>query len=237
MNLLMILAQTSKAPGNFDSAQVDYGTKYVLQALDAIWQQATALTWQQAVIAIAFGSIPLLYGWRIYKLLTVIGFGLLGIFVGKWAGTQLEQPIIGAIVGAITLSIVALPLMRWAVCVLGAVAGGVITSGIWYSFFLPQQYVWAGAMMGIVAGGMLSFAILKLSVMFFTSFAGSSLVILGTFALIYRYETFVNDPPTTHLNELFYGNHLFLTILLICSVVFGIILQFKLLKESKDWSV
>ena len=237
MNLLMILAQTSKTPGHFDQTQVDYGTKYILQALDAIWQQATALTWQQAVIAFAFGVIPLMYGWRIYKLLTVIGLGLVGLQLGMWVGSQFEKPIIGAVIGACLLSVIAIPLMKWAVCALGALAGAVIAAGIWHAFSLPQEYVWAGALVGLVAGGMLSFAVFKLAVMFFTSFLGSSLILLSAFALVYRFENFVQDPPTTHLNNLYYNNHWFLPALLICVTVAGIILQFRFLKGSKDWAV
>jgi hypothetical protein len=233
----MILAQTSKAPDQIDQNQVYYGSKYVLQVLDTIWQQATALTWPQAVIAIAFGIIPLMYGWRIYKLLTVIGFGLLGLYIGMLIGTQVQKPLIGAILGAVVLAALALPLMKWAVCVLGGVSGGVIAAGLWHAFYLPQEFVWAGALVGLVAGGMLSFIVFKLSVMLFTSFGGSSLVILGVFALIYRYETFVQNPPTTHLNQLYYDSHWFLPAVLIACTVFGIILQLRFLKSSKDWTV
>jgi hypothetical protein len=237
MNLLLFLAQTSKAPGYFDTTHVDYGTKYVLQVLDQIWQQATTLTWLQAVLAISFGIIPLMYGWRIYKLLTVIGFGLLGLYIGMLIGNHFEKVLLCTTLGAVLLVILALPLMRWAVCVLGAIAGGIIAAGVWHACNLPQQFVWAGALVGLVSGGMLSFVIFKLAVMLYTSFSGASLIIIGVFALIYRYETYINDPPTMNLNHLYYDNHWFLPLLLIAGTCLGIILQFRFLKGSKDWSV
>ncbi len=237
MNLLLILAQTSKAPGQFDHTQVDYGTRYVLQALDQIWQQVTALTPLQAVLAVSFGIIPLMYGWRIYKALTVIGLGLLGLYIGMRVGAHFEKVILGSVIGAALLAILALPLMRWAVSILGAIAGGVLAAGVWYTCHLPQQFVWAGALVGVVAGGMISFVVFKLSVMLFTSFAGASLILIGVFSLIYRYETFAQDPPTTHLNQLYYDNQWFLPALLIGSTLFGIILQFKFFRSSKDWSI
>jgi hypothetical protein len=235
MNFLLVLAQSSKASSHF--TQIDYGTKYVLQALDSIWQQATTLTWLQAVVAISFGVIPLMYGWRIYKVLTVIGFGMLGLYLGMWIGAHVEKALLGAVVGTILLVILALPLMRWAVCILGAIAGGIIAAGVWHACNLPQQFVWAGGLIGLVAGGMLSFVVFKLSVMLFTSFAGSSLIIIGAFALIYRFETFVQDPPTKYLNELYYNNHWFLPAALICCTLFGIILQLRFVRGSKDWTI
>ncbi|MFH1370870.1 MAG: hypothetical protein ABII09_06255 [Planctomycetota bacterium] len=237
MAFLLFLAQTSKTPGQFDYMQVDYGTRYVLQALDQIWQQATALTWPQAVITVAFGVIPLMYGWRIYKVLTVICFGLLGLHLGLWAGAQFQHALLGSILGAAVLIVLALPLMRWAVCVLGALAGGVVTAGIWHACSLPEQFVWAGALVGIVAGGLISFVVFKLAVMLFTSLAGASLVIIGGFALIYRFETFAQDPPTMYLNELYYTHPWFFPLLLIAGTLFGIALQLRFLKTSKDWSV
>ncbi len=237
MDFLLFLAQTSKTPGQFDASQVDYGTRYVLEALDQIWLQATSLSWLQAVVAISFGVIPLMYGWRIYKVLAVIGFGLLGLYFGLWAGVRLHHALLGGILGSAILIVLSMPLMRWAVCVLGALAGGVITAGVWHACTLPEQFVWAGALVGIVAGGLISFVVFKLAVMLFTSLAGASLVTIGVFALIYRFETFVQDPPTMYLNELYYNQSWFLPLVLIAGTFFGIILQLRFLKSSKDWSV
>jgi hypothetical protein len=236
MSSLLILA-SSKAAYHAYNMQVEYGTRYVLQALDMIWQQATTLTWLQAILAVSFGVIPLMYGWRIYKVLTVIGLGLLGLHIGMWLGARFDKVLAGSVIGAATFIVLAIPLMRWAVSILGALAGAVIAAGIWHAFSLPEEFVWAGAMTGLVAGGMISFIVFKLSVMLFTSLAGSSLIIIGVFSLIYRYETYVQDPPTMHLNQLYYNNPWFLPMLLTGCTLFGIIIQLKLLGGSKEWSV
>ncbi|MGA2322893.1 MAG: hypothetical protein ABSG22_03500 [Sedimentisphaerales bacterium] len=229
MSFSLLLAKTSH---HLDNATVEYGTKYVLRALDFVWQQTSILTWLQAVIGISFGVIVLMYGWRIYKALTVIGFGILGLYLGLWIGNQFQKPLPGAIVGCVLLVILAIPLMRWAVAVLGAVAGGILAAGIWHSCNLPQEYVWAGGLIGFVAGGMISFVVFKLAVMLFTSLSGTSLIVIGAFALIYRYETFASDPPTTHLNHLYYSNPWFLPLLLTAGTLLGIILQFGFFKGS-----
>ena len=233
MSFSLLLAKTSHHLA-VDNATVEYGTKYVLRALDFIWQQTSILTWLQAVIGISFGVIVLMYGWRIYKALTVIGFGILGLYLGLWIGNQFQKPLPGAIVGCVLLVVLAIPLMRWAVAVLGAVAGGILAAGIWHSCNLPQEYVWAGGLVGFVAGGMISFVVFKLAVMLFTSLSGTSLIVIGAFALIYRYETFASDPPTMHLNQLYYGNPWFLPLLLTAGTLLGIILQFGFFKGSKE---
>ncbi len=231
MDYLTILAATST------QGQTDYGTQYVLQTLDYVWQQATVLTWQQAVIGISFGVIYLMYGWRIYKALTTITFALLGLYLGMWAGTKFSEPLLGAMLGGGLCAILAIPLMRWAVSILGAVAGGILAAAVWRVGTLPEQYVWAGALVGVVAGAMLSFVLFKGAVMLFTSFAGGCLVVIGAFALVYRFETMVQDPPTTHLNDLFYNNPWFLAVLLWGITLVGIAIQYKFVKGSKDWSL
>lgn len=231
MSFSLLLAKTAH---HFDNTTVEYGTKHVLRALDFVWQQTTLLTWLQAVVGISFGVIILMYGWRIYKALTVIGFGIIGLYLGLWIGTQFQKPLPGAIVGCALLVILAIPLIRWAVAVLGAVAGGILAAGIWHSCNLPQQFVWAGGLVGFVAGGMISFVVFKLAVMLFTSLSGTSLITIGVFALIYRYETFATEPPTTHLNELYYGNNWFLPLLLTAGTLLGILLQFRSGKSSQE---
>ena len=224
MSFSLLLAQTYI---HYDNASAEYGTKYALRALDFVWQQATILTWLQAVIGISFGVIILMYGWKIYKTLTVIGFGLLGLHLGLLVGNYIQKPILGAIAGCVLLVVLAIPLIRWAVAVLGAVAGGILAGGIWHTCNLPQEFVWAGALTGVVAGFMISFVVFKLSVMLFTSLSGTSLIVIGAFALVYRYETFANEPPTTHLNQLYYGNGWFLPLLLTAGTLLGILMQFR----------
>ena len=113
-------------------------------------------------------------------------------------------------------------------------AGGILAAGIWHSCNLPQEFVWAGALTGIVAGGMISFVVFKLSVMIFTSLSGTSLIVIGVFALIYRYENFASEPATTHLNQLYYGNPWFLPLLLTIGTVLGILIQLRSGKGSKE---
>ena len=56
--------------------------------LDFIWEQVTSLSWLQAVIGISFGMVYLLYGWRIFRILVVISFGLAGLYLGMLAGQK-----------------------------------------------------------------------------------------------------------------------------------------------------
>ncbi len=233
MSFLLLTAQSKEYVQHFENA-AEYGTRYVTQALDFIWQQATILTPLQAVIGISFGVIILMYGLRIYKALTVIGFGLIGLHLGLWIGTQFDRPLPGAIVGCVLLVVLAIPLIRWAVALLGAVSGGILASGVWHAFNLPQEYVWAGALIGIVAGFMVSFVMFKLCVTLFTSFSGTCLVMVGAFSLIYRFETFQIEPPTKHLNELYYGNHWFLPLILFVGTMLGILMQFRPSKGEKE---
>jgi hypothetical protein len=126
--------------------------------------------------------------------------------------------------------------MRWAVSLLGAIAGGIITSGIWYAFELPERYMPAGALIGIIAGGMISFIVFKIAVMLFTSFGGGILIITGLLSLVYRYEG-IQNPPTATVKTMLYNNHWFLPALLLAPTLIGIIVQNKFVKGSKSWSV
>jgi hypothetical protein len=208
----------------------------VQTVLDSLWGQVTTLSWLQAVIAISFGVVYLLYGWRIFKAVVVICFGLVGLFAGIKIGSRFNSEILGGIIGLSLLAGASIPLMRWAVSLLGAIAGGIITSGIWYAFELPERYMPAGALIGIIAGGMISFIVFKIAVMLFTSFGGGILIITGLLALVYRYES-IQDTPTATVKTMLYNNHWFLPALLLAPTIIGIIVQNKFIKSSKSWSV
>jgi hypothetical protein len=194
------------------------------------------LSWLEAVLAISFGVVYMLYGWRIFKILVVICFGLIGIFAGMKIGQQFDLQILGAVVGLFLLAALSVPLMRWAVSLLGAVAGAILTAGLWYAFELPGQYILAGAAIGLIAGGMISFIIFKIAVMLFTSFGGGVLTVMGLVALLYQYES-MQRPPTEQVKYMFLNQNWFLPVLLLIPTFIGIIIQNKLIKSSHEWKV
>ncbi|MCE5187111.1 MAG: hypothetical protein LLF76_13395 [Planctomycetaceae bacterium] len=215
-------------------------TQYVSavdESLSFIWDQITQLTWLHAVIAISVGVVYMLYGWRIFRVLVVIAFGLIGMCAGIIGGRQMGQPIWGGVLGFILLAILAVPLMKWCVSVLGAVAGGIITGGLWYACGLPDMYLWAGAVIGVVAGGLISFILLKVSVMLFTSMGGSVIMITGLLALLYQYETRVVVPATNNIHDLVFYHQWFLPLALILPTVIGMLVQNKFIKHSQSWEI
>jgi hypothetical protein len=208
----------------------------VQPVLDSIWGQVVSLSWLQAIIAISFGVIYLLYGFRIFKAVVVICFGIVGLFIGIAVGGRLGSEILGGAAGLVIMGGISFPLMKWAVSLLGALSGGILTSGLWYAFGLPERYMPAGALIGIIAGGMISFIVFRIAVMLFTSFGGGILIITGLLSLFYHYET-IQNPPAATIKNILYTSHWFLPALLLAPTIIGIIVQNKFIKTSKTWSV
>ncbi len=204
--------------------------------IDFIWEQIVSLSWLQAVLAISFGIVYLLYGWRIFKVLVVISFGLLGMFIGIKVGRYAGTEIWGGVIGLVAMAVISVPLMKWCICILGAVAGGILTGGLWYAFGWPQMYIWAGAIVGVVAGGMISFIVLKMAVMLFTSLGGSAITVVGTLALLHLYETTAN-PPTANIHDLVFEQNWFLPVALILPTFLGMAMQNKFVKHSQKWEL
>lgn len=203
--------------------------------IETFWLYITSLNLVEAVTFISFGVVCLFYGWRVFKILVVISFALLGLFLGvaitdKIVG--LNSQLWGGIVGMVLLAVLSVPLMKWAVCILGAAAGGILSSGIWYASGLTEKYILAGALIGMVAGGMISFIIFKIAVILFSSLGGSCLIVVGSLAILYIY------PQTSErLEEIIFTKKWFLPIILMAPTLIGIVLQNKFVKNSKDWDV
>ncbi len=70
MDYFTILAQT--ATGTSGGAVVP---------IDIFWEQITSLSLLEALTFISFGVVCLFYGWRIFKVLVVINFALLGMLL------------------------------------------------------------------------------------------------------------------------------------------------------------
>jgi hypothetical protein len=203
--------------------------------IDLFWQYITSLNVLEAMTFISFGAVCLLYGWRVFKILVVISFALLGLFFGVTISDKLNgenHRLIGGLIGLGLMGAVSVPLMRWAVSILGAIAGGILTSGIWYACGLTEKYIWAGALVGIIAGGMISFIIFKIAVMLFSSLGGGTLIVIGILALLYLY------PETTEqVHDLVFTTKWFLPVVLIIPTAVGVIVQNKLIKGSQSWGI
>ncbi len=229
MEVMTILAQPAET-----TTELTAETELI--PVDLIWEQIAALSWLEAVLAISFGAVYMLYGWRIFKILVVICFGLVGIFGGIKIGQQFDAQLLGAVVGFVLLAALSVPLMRWAVSLLGALAGGILTAGLWYAFELPGKYILAGAAIGLIAGGMISFIVFKIAVMLFTSLGGGLVTVAGLVALLYQYES-IQQPPTEQVKDLFLNENWFLPVLLLIATGIGVAIQNKFIKGSRDWKV
>lgn len=199
--------------------------------IDLIWQQITALTWFQAIIGISFGIVYMLYGWKIFRALVVIAFGMAGMFLGIFLGDRLGNIQWWGLGGLVLFALISVPLMKWCVSILGAIAGGIITGGLWYAANLPQEYIWAGSLVGVVAGGLISFILLKFSVMLFTSLGGSVISVVGILSLLNQYEWSLAE-PTGYIRNLVYSYPWFLPAAIILPTIIGMLVQNKFMKQS-----
>ena len=200
--------------------------------INMFWQQVLTLQLREALTLIAFGAVCILYGWRIFTILVAICAGAIGMIIGMELGRRMGSQVWGGVIGIIILAAVSIPFLKWAVAVLASIAGGIITGGIWYACGFPQEYMWAGALVGAVAGGMISFIIFKISVMLFTSLAGTAMVLAGVLALLNLYQ------PSSEGIKNIVLNHIWVTpVALIVPTLGFIFLQNKFVKGSSSWEV
>lgn len=232
MDCITILAQAVEAAGK--TPEAPEAVEELFLPVRLIWEQVTLLDKVEALTFISFGVVWLFYGWRVFKILVTISFGLIGLFVGL----KINEMLVGGnglwlgIIFLVICALLSVSLVRWAVSILGALAGGILTGGIWYACNLPENHIWAGALIGVIAGGMISFIIFRIAVMLFTSMGGSVLIVVGFLALLYLY------PQTTEqVKELMLAKKWFLPAALLIPTVVGVILQSRFVKGSRNWSV
>jgi len=203
--------------------------------VEAMWELVTGMGLMEALMFIAFGSVCLFYGWRVFKVLVVIAFSLLGMAAGVMAVSKIsgfDNKVVAGVIGMGLMAALAIPLMRHAVALLGAAAGGAMTAGLWYACNLTDKYIWAGALIGVIAGGMISFIVFKIAVILFTSMGGSALMMVGMLALLYLYPL-TSEEITSLVNE----KRWFVPAAFIAPTILGIIIQNKLVKTHKEWDL
>jgi hypothetical protein len=230
MDWMTILAQAAES-----TAESSEAVEQSIVPIDLFWKQITSLSLLESLTFVSFGAVCLLYGWRVFKVLVVISFGLIGMILGVTVTQRivgLNNQLMGGVIGMGLFAVMSVPLMRWAVCILGAGAGAILTSGIWYAVGLNEQYMWAGGMVGLVAGGMISFIVFRVAVILFASMWGSGLIVVGTLALLYLY------PATkVQVETIIFTQKWFLPTALTLTTFVGIIVQHRFVKGAKEWNL
>ncbi len=150
----------------------------------------------QAVLILAAGLFYLLHGWKVFKILVVANAAAFGAVLGWFAGRAMDGQniaLFGGIGGALLFAVIAGPLMKYAVSVMGLLVGGFLGYNLWgYVAKVAGQsglaeYSWAGAIIGLIALGMLAFVVFQLTIMIFTSFQGALMCTSAILALLMQY--------------------------------------------------
>ena len=202
MNLLvpLALAQTSmpdpNAPGAF--ALPDIPTQN--QVVDAVVNLSQgSFGAVMAMLLFACGLVYMLQGWKIFKILVIANAAVLGALVGAYLGGMLRGAntwLYTGIAGCLLFAILAWPLMKYAVSLMGGLAGSFLGYSLWFyvshTINRPElmQYAWVGAVIGLITLGLLAFVVLKAVVIIITSCQGSLMTSAGIVALLMKYEPF-----------------------------------------------
>ena len=155
-----------------------------------------------ALLLFVCGLVYLLQGWKIFKALVIVNAAVLGAMAGSYVGAYhrgQHTQLYAAIAGAALLAILAWPLMKYAVSLMGGLAGSFLGYGVWQyateALSRPElnQHAWAGAIIGLVTLGLLAFVIFKVVITVFTAVQGSVMSIAGISALLLKHESLRQD--------------------------------------------
>jgi len=147
---------------------------------------------------LACGIVYLLYGWKSFKVLVVLNAAVIGVMAGAQLGTLLKQPnmpIYMGIGGGLVLGMLAWPTMKYAVSIMGGLAGSLLGYGIWqYVFHATNkpdlvQHAWAGALMGLIFFGLLAFILFRVAIISWTAFQGAIMSVAGVVAMLLKHNT------------------------------------------------
>ena len=193
-----------------------------LQSMSVIW----------AVVFLTAGLVCILNGYKFYKPVTVTLALLIGASVGWALGQRIQAVsyITAGCLGAL-MAAACLPLMKYAVAIMGGLSGSFIGANAWTAVGqlmatnagkvnTSAETCWIGALIGLVVFGMLAFILFKLSVVLFTSVSGSTLAVMGAMALLLQvpqWQSSVTQSMTSHT--------IVLPMLVLVPAIIGLILQ------------
>jgi len=189
-----------------------------------------------AVLLLACGLVYLVQGWKVFKVLVVANAAVLGAMLGSRLGTLMHGQnmwLWAGSSGALLCAMLALPLMKYAVSVMGGLAGSFLGYGLWYyaANLTGQQqvlqYAWAGALLGLVTLGLMAFVVFKLVITVFTALQGSVMTVSGIVSLL-----MLNDSLAASLEPSLKQNNHVLALLLAVPAIIGVGYQYSALAKK-----
>ncbi|MFK7788522.1 MAG: hypothetical protein AB8C95_03370, partial [Phycisphaeraceae bacterium] len=204
-------------------------------------------------VFVVVGLVCLLKGYTFHKIMTVAILVILGAMLGYWMGLEIQGPpfVVAGCVAAL-LAVLAFPLMKYAIAVLGGLSGAFIGSNLWAGFgrvldasaqqridtqgqevaassmivraaeVMPADAYWVGALIGLIGCGFAAFALSKITIHLFTSVSGSTVAVFGVIALLLSIETF-RDTVASELTR----SALVIPLLVFVPAVIGFLIQEK----------
>jgi hypothetical protein len=188
--------------------------------------QADLLTWSYemsaavALLLVLLGVVYLLFGFYLFKPLVLLNAAFVGSIIGIYVSQKTGGPLPSGILGGVLAAALNYPFLKWAVRIMGGLFGFILGLTLWRTFGLEPGFAWTGGMMGLIGCGLLCFIVFKASVMTYTSLQGSTMLVFGILALIYKYQGL--GPRLTQSLEL---KPFLLPMLVFFATVMGLIYQ------------
>ena len=206
-----------------------------------------------ALAFVIMGMVCLLNGYKFHKIVTVSLLVILGAVLGYWMGLEIKGPpfVVAAMV-SILLGVLAFPLMKYAIAVLGGLSGAFIGANLWVAVarfvnppvqgpdaaattasttnetllqagaHMPVDAFWIGALIGLMVCGIGAFLLSKIAIHLFTTVSGSTIAVFGVIALLLSIDTF-RETVTTELTR----SPLIIPILVFVPAAVGFLMQEK----------
>jgi hypothetical protein len=195
----IVLAQAEaldpNAPGQFAIPDIPSQGEILDSLIDLTQSNYGAV---MAMLLFACGLVYMLQGWKIFKILVIANAAVLGAVIGAHIGGFLRGQdtwLYTGIAGGLLLAVVAGPLMKYAVSLMGGLAGSFVGYSLWHYVTRTVDrgdlapYGWVGALIGLVTLGLLAFVILKAVVTVITSVQGSVMTVSGVVALLMKHPS------------------------------------------------
>lgn len=152
----------------------------------------------------ALGLVLMFLGWQIHKVAVPFLAVLVGLICGQlFFPTGYTGFIVGGVLGLV-LAALACCQIRYAVGILGGLAGAFVVAGYLGALKavnLPDIVHWGAALFGFGAGTALAFVMFREMAIIVTSFVGSLLVLSGLNAALPQYIPSLYDTVATFLAD------------------------------------